>query len=153
MCSSIFFLETNENVSLSLYFMKYYPLYAILIQIIFFLTEGCEWKCITLLGLFIQLSALSGCNAGKVLVVPAYGSHWINMKTLIVELHSKDHNITVVQGSRSWYIEDQSPLYTSITVDSGKAWRWLYSKLSPPFTPDLETRKIVLERNGTCWRV
>ncbi len=42
------------------------------------------------------------------------------MKTLIVELHSKDHNITVVRGSRRWYIEDQSPLYTSITVDTGK---------------------------------
>ncbi len=74
----------------------------------------------TLLGLFIQLSALSGCNAGKVLVVPADGSHWINMKILIVELHSKGHNITVVRGSSSWYIEEQSPLYTSITVDTGK---------------------------------
>uniref|UniRef100_A0A671P1I8 Uncharacterized protein n=1 Tax=Sinocyclocheilus anshuiensis TaxID=1608454 RepID=A0A671P1I8_9TELE len=64
----------------------------------------------TLLGLFILLSALSGCNAGKVLVVPADGSHWINMKVLIVELHSKGHNITM----------EQSPLYTSITVDTGK---------------------------------
>uniref|UniRef100_A0A8C1IM52 UDP-glucuronosyltransferase n=1 Tax=Cyprinus carpio TaxID=7962 RepID=A0A8C1IM52_CYPCA len=74
----------------------------------------------SLLGLFILLSALSGCNAGKVLVVPADGSHWINMKVLIVELHSKGHNITVVRGSRSWYIEEKSPLYTSITVDTGK---------------------------------
>ncbi|XP_067236296.1 UDP-glucuronosyltransferase 2A1-like isoform X2 [Chanodichthys erythropterus] len=73
-----------------------------------------------LLGLFILLSALSRSYAGKVLVVPADGSHWINMKVLIVELHSKGHNITVVRGSSSWYIEEKSPLYTSITVDTGE---------------------------------
>ncbi|XP_067236177.1 UDP-glucuronosyltransferase 2C1-like isoform X1 [Chanodichthys erythropterus] len=74
----------------------------------------------SLLGLFILLSALSRSYAGKVLVVPADGSHWINMKVLIVELHSKGHNITVVRGSFSWYIEEKSPLYTSITVDTGE---------------------------------
>jgi len=46
----------------------------------------------TILGLFILLSALSRSYAGKVLVVPVDGSHWINMKVLIVELHSKGHN-------------------------------------------------------------
>uniref|UniRef100_A0A8C1SZN1 UDP-glucuronosyltransferase n=1 Tax=Cyprinus carpio TaxID=7962 RepID=A0A8C1SZN1_CYPCA len=74
----------------------------------------------TLLGLFILFSALSSSYAGKVLVVPADGSHWINMKILIVELHAKGHNITVVRGSSSWYITEQSPLYTSITVDTGE---------------------------------
>uniref|UniRef100_A0A8C2C5Z2 UDP-glucuronosyltransferase n=1 Tax=Cyprinus carpio TaxID=7962 RepID=A0A8C2C5Z2_CYPCA len=74
----------------------------------------------TLLGLFVLLSALSGSYCGKVLVVPADGSHWINMKVLIVELHSKGHNITVVRGSNSWYIEEESPFYTSITVDIGE---------------------------------
>uniref|UniRef100_A0A671R1L1 Erythromycin biosynthesis protein CIII-like C-terminal domain-containing protein n=1 Tax=Sinocyclocheilus anshuiensis TaxID=1608454 RepID=A0A671R1L1_9TELE len=74
----------------------------------------------TLLGLFVLLSALSGSYCGKVLVVPADGSHWINMKVLIVELHSKGHNITVVRGSNSWYIEEESPYYTSITVDIGE---------------------------------
>ncbi|XP_048014309.1 UDP-glucuronosyltransferase 2A3-like isoform X2 [Megalobrama amblycephala] len=73
-----------------------------------------------LLGLFILLSALSRSYAGKVLVFPAEASHWINMKVLIVELHSKGHNITVVRGSFSWYIEEKSPLYTSITVDTGE---------------------------------
>ncbi|XP_052399442.1 UDP-glucuronosyltransferase 2A3-like isoform X1 [Carassius gibelio] len=74
----------------------------------------------TLLGLFVLLSALSGSYCGKVLVVPADGSHWINMKVLIVELRSKGHNITVVRGSSSWYIEEESPHYTSITVDTGE---------------------------------
>ncbi len=74
----------------------------------------------TLLGLFILSSVLSSSYAGKVLVVPVDGSHWINMKILIVELHAKGHNITVVRGSSSWYIKEQSPLYTSITVDTGE---------------------------------
>ncbi|KAK9952414.1 hypothetical protein ABG768_018254 [Culter alburnus] len=87
----------------------------------------------SLLGLFILLSGLSGCYGGKVLVVPVDGSHWINMKVLIVELHSKGHNITVVRGSNSWYIEEESPLYTSITVDTGEFdsdfWIMLLSRL------------------------
>nr|XP_055048398.1 UDP-glucuronosyltransferase 2B31-like [Misgurnus anguillicaudatus] len=74
----------------------------------------------SLLKLFGLLSALSGSYGGKVLVFPAGGSHWINMKVLIVELHSKGHIFTVIRGSDSWYIEEQSPYYTSITVDIGK---------------------------------
>ncbi len=62
----------------------------------------------TLLGLFILSCVLSSSYAGKVLVVPVDGSHWINMKILIVELHAKGHNITVVRGSSSWYIKEQS---------------------------------------------
>ncbi|XP_056308171.1 UDP-glucuronosyltransferase 2A1-like [Danio aesculapii] len=72
------------------------------------------------LGLFILLCALSRSYASKLLVVPVEGSHWVNMKVLIVELHSRGHSITVVRGSSSWYIEEQSPLYTSITVDNGE---------------------------------
>ncbi|XP_050955664.1 UDP-glucuronosyltransferase 2A3-like [Labeo rohita] len=87
----------------------------------------------TLLGLFVLFSALSGSYCGKVLVVPADGSHWINMKVLIVELHSKGHNITVIRGSNSWYIEEESPYYTSITVDIGEFdsdfWLTLLPKL------------------------
>ncbi|NP_001170962.2 UDP glucuronosyltransferase 5 family, polypeptide A3 precursor [Danio rerio] len=73
----------------------------------------------THLGLFLLLCVLSRSYAGKLLVVPVDGSHWVNMKVLIVELHSRGHSITVVRGSSSWYIEEQSPLYTSITVDNG----------------------------------
>ncbi|XP_051978854.1 UDP-glucuronosyltransferase 2A3-like [Xyrauchen texanus] len=74
----------------------------------------------TLLSLFILLSALSGYYCGKVLVVPVDGSHWINMKVLIVELNAKGHNITVIRGSSSWYIKEKSSYYTSITVDTGE---------------------------------
>ncbi|XP_065148058.1 UDP-glucuronosyltransferase 2A2-like [Paramisgurnus dabryanus] len=70
--------------------------------------------------LFGLLSALSGSYGGNILVVPVDGSHWVNMKILILELHSKGHSFTVIRGSSSWYIEEQSPYYTSITVDTGK---------------------------------
>ncbi|TRY89847.1 hypothetical protein DNTS_011092 [Danionella cerebrum] len=73
-----------------------------------------------LLGVLILFCSLPRSLGGKLLVVPVDGSHWINMKVLIVELHSKGHDVTVVRGSSSWYIEEHSPLYTSITVDIGE---------------------------------
>ncbi|KAK7913466.1 hypothetical protein WMY93_013677 [Mugilogobius chulae] len=56
-------------------------------------------------------------HGGKVLVFPVDGSHWVNMKILIEELHSRHHQITVVRSNDSWYIKENSPLYTSLTVD------------------------------------
>ncbi|CAJ1056442.1 UDP-glucuronosyltransferase 2C1-like isoform X1 [Xyrichtys novacula] len=68
---------------------------------------------ITLALLVIQLSSASG---GKILVFPLDGSHWVNMKVLVEELHAKGHEVTVVRTSDSWYITEKSPLYTSITL-------------------------------------
>ncbi|KAM9352649.1 UDP-glucuronosyltransferase 2C1-like [Symphorus nematophorus] len=65
--------------------------------------------------LFIQLSSASG---GKILVFPLDGSHWVNMKVLIEELHARGHEVTVVRASDSWYISEKSPLYTSVTLNS-----------------------------------
>ncbi|XP_067236180.1 UDP-glucuronosyltransferase 2A3-like isoform X2 [Chanodichthys erythropterus] len=62
------------------------------------------------------------------------------MKVLIVELHSKGHNITVVRGSFSWYIEEKSPLYTSITVDTGE----LDNDFTERFLPQL----LKMQRQG-----
>ncbi|XP_054588913.1 UDP-glucuronosyltransferase 2C1 [Nothobranchius furzeri] len=63
--------------------------------------------------LFMQTSSSSG---GKILVFPLDGSHWVNMKVLIEELHSRGHQITVLRPSDSWYVEETSPFYTSITL-------------------------------------
>ncbi|MEQ2315303.1 hypothetical protein AMECASPLE_020933 [Ameca splendens] len=60
------------------------------------------------------------CDAGNILVYPLDGSHWINMKILLEELHTRGHNITIIRASSSWYIPEKSPLYTSITVEMGK---------------------------------
>ena len=77
---------------------------------------------ITLLFLF-----LSSSHAGKVLLFPVDGSHWINMKVIVEELLSRGHNITVVRSSDSWYIKESS-LYTSITIDTGGGFDEDFSK-------------------------
>lgn len=51
-------------------------------------------------------------------MVPVDGSHWLNMKLLLEELHARGHNLTVIRTSRSWYIPEKSDLYTSITVET-----------------------------------
>nr|XP_043899007.1 UDP-glucuronosyltransferase 2C1-like [Solea senegalensis] len=55
------------------------------------------------------------CDGGNILVFPADGSHWINMKILLEELHARGHTMTVIRASTSWYIPEKSPLFTSIT--------------------------------------
>ena len=47
---------------------------------------------------------------------PVDGSHWINMKILLEELHARGHSLTVIRAETSWYIPEKSPLYTSITI-------------------------------------
>lgn len=56
------------------------------------------------------------CYGGKILVFPVDGSHWVNMKILLEELHAKGHNLTVLRSSTSWYIPEKSDLFTAITV-------------------------------------
>uniref|UniRef100_A0A672GH11 UDP-glucuronosyltransferase n=1 Tax=Salarias fasciatus TaxID=181472 RepID=A0A672GH11_SALFA len=51
------------------------------------------------------------------MVFPLDGSHWVNMKVILEDLHSRGHNLTVIRASNSWYIPEQSPLYTSISVE------------------------------------
>lgn len=72
-----------------------------------------QLSLITFALLLIQLSSASG---GKILVFPLDGSHWVNMKVLIEELHAKGHEVTVIRTSDSWYIKEKSPLYTSVTL-------------------------------------
>ncbi|CAJ1069448.1 UDP-glucuronosyltransferase 2A2-like [Xyrichtys novacula] len=55
-------------------------------------------------------------NGGKVLVVPVDGSHWVNMKVLIRELHSRGHNITVIWLQTSMFTDEDSNLYESINL-------------------------------------
>jgi len=56
------------------------------------------------------------CHGGKILVIPVDGSHWINMQIMIEALHTRGHTIDVIRASNSWYIKEESPLYTSITI-------------------------------------
>ncbi|XP_023122067.1 UDP-glucuronosyltransferase 1-2-like [Amphiprion ocellaris] len=74
---------------------------------------------------FLSLCLISippRCHGGNILVFPLDGSHWVNMKILLEELHARGHNLTVIREDNSWYIPEKSPLYTSITFDSKESF-------------------------------
>ncbi|XP_024118019.1 UDP-glucuronosyltransferase 1-2 [Oryzias melastigma] len=62
------------------------------------------------------------CSGGNILVYPVDGSHWINMKIILEELHARGHNITVIRASNSWYIKEKSSLYSSINLEMEEAF-------------------------------
>ncbi|XP_035237352.1 UDP glucuronosyltransferase 5 family, polypeptide E1 [Anguilla anguilla] len=68
--------------------------------------------------LLIGLCALCGeeSHAGRILVYPVDGSHWLNMDVLLRELHRRGHVLTVVRSSTSWYIPENSAHFSSVTV-------------------------------------
>ncbi|XP_054628202.1 UDP-glucuronosyltransferase 2B31-like [Dunckerocampus dactyliophorus] len=70
----------------------------------------------TLLALAVLLCASRCVTGGKILVFPVDGSHWINMKVLIEELHTRGHEITVIRHIDNWYIKPESNLYKAITL-------------------------------------
>ncbi|XP_077361855.1 UDP-glucuronosyltransferase 1-2-like [Festucalex cinctus] len=76
--------------------------------------------------LLLVLLALSGvplgCDGGNILVFPVDGSHWINMKVLLEELHQRGHQLTVIRASNSVYVPQSSPLYTAVTIDVAGRW-------------------------------
>lgn len=69
-----------------------------------------------LVGLRIMMLSPVYSSGSRILVVPVDGSHWINMKILLEELHARGHNITVLRSPKSWYIPQNSSIYTSIDV-------------------------------------
>uniref|UniRef100_A0A3Q4H4H0 UDP-glucuronosyltransferase n=1 Tax=Neolamprologus brichardi TaxID=32507 RepID=A0A3Q4H4H0_NEOBR len=76
----------------------------------------CACGMLIFLSLFL-ISFTPHCNGGNILVVPVDGSHWVNLKILLEELHARGHNLTVIRPSTSWYISEKSDLYTSITIE------------------------------------
>uniref|UniRef100_A0A3B1JLH7 Uncharacterized protein n=1 Tax=Astyanax mexicanus TaxID=7994 RepID=A0A3B1JLH7_ASTMX len=75
-----------------------------------------EVCCLLLVSTLFFTFCLPSAMAGKVLVFPVDGSHWINMKIIIEELHARGHKVTVVRTATSWYVKEESPHYKSITV-------------------------------------
>ncbi|XP_077447623.1 UDP-glucuronosyltransferase 1A5-like [Stigmatopora argus] len=70
-----------------------------------------------------------GTEGGNILVFPVDGSHWINMKVLMEELHQRGHRLTVIRASNSIYVSQSSPLYTSITIDVEGGWEEFFQFL------------------------
>ncbi|CAN9501851.1 unnamed protein product [Ophioblennius macclurei] len=68
-------------------------------------------------GLFVVFSlCLVSCDGGNILVFPVDGSHWVNMKVLLEELHARGHSLTVIRAANSWYIPEKSSLYEAMTI-------------------------------------
>ncbi|XP_027764730.1 UDP-glucuronosyltransferase 1-1-like [Empidonax traillii] len=55
--------------------------------------------------LVVLLSLLGLAAAGKLLVVPADGSHWLSMREVLDVLHQKGHEIVVVAPAATLYIK------------------------------------------------
>ncbi|KAJ8247946.1 hypothetical protein GJAV_G00252400 [Gymnothorax javanicus] len=65
----------------------------------------------------VMFFTLAIVHGGKVLVFPLDGSHWVNMRVLVEELHLRGHKVSVVRAADSWYIKEKSPYYTSIAIN------------------------------------
>lgn len=88
------------------------------------------------------------CDGRKVLVYPVDGSHWLNMKILVEELHSRGHQITVLRSSTSWYVSEFSPHYTSITIYQEQS----QNIESQDFMTSFLKRSIeIRRRQGSLW--
>ncbi|XP_042351242.1 UDP-glucuronosyltransferase 2A2-like [Plectropomus leopardus] len=86
------------------------------------------------------LCSLPSADGGKVLVVPVDGSHWVNMKVFIHELHSRGHSVTVLRPKYSWYIEAESHLYQSINLGD-------VTEFDPNIMSYFTTRMLQLRRD------
>ncbi|XP_035855185.1 UDP-glucuronosyltransferase 2A1-like isoform X1 [Sander lucioperca] len=84
-------------------------------------------------------------SGGKVLVYPVDGSHWVNMKVIIEELHSRGHQVSVVRSSGSWYIKETSPFYSSITLN-------IDSEFDEDFITTFVAQLLEIQREGkSAW--
>ncbi|XP_037553489.1 UDP-glucuronosyltransferase 2A2-like [Nematolebias whitei] len=67
--------------------------------------------------IYFLLVVAPRAHTGKVLVFPHDGSHWVNMRVLVEELHLQGHAVTVIRAADSWYISETSPHYEAVTVN------------------------------------
>ncbi|KAJ8389281.1 hypothetical protein AAFF_G00121460 [Aldrovandia affinis] len=103
---------------------------------------GVCMKSLLLTTFCLFLFSPGGCHGGKILVVPVDGSHWVNMEILLKELHSRDHQLTVVRSKSSWYIQESSPHYTSVNV------KMMEDEVDLSFYDELLRRTLDIRRMG-----
>ncbi|XP_059192108.1 UDP-glucuronosyltransferase 2C1-like [Centropristis striata] len=106
-----------------------------------------KWPHSSLIGLTLLFLQLNSSSGGRVLVFPLDGSHWINMKVIVEELHAKGHEVTVIRPSDSWYISEKSPLYTVVSVPSPGGFEQSYFEAF--LSRQLEIR--LQGRNASFW--
>ncbi|MCI4393460.1 hypothetical protein PGIGA_G00157800 [Pangasianodon gigas] len=95
-------------------------------------------------GLVLLTMVVASVYTGNILVFPVDGSHWVNMKILIEALHAKGHNVTVIRPSDSWYIEEKSLFYTSITLP-------IKGNFDQEFFQSVIIRLLEIKREGSMW--
>ncbi|XP_056676119.1 UDP-glucuronosyltransferase 1A7-like isoform X7 [Monodelphis domestica] len=59
------------------------------------------WSCLLLFGGLAE--------AGKLLVVPMDGSHWLSMREVVKELHRRGHEVVMVIPEVSWRLGESTP--------------------------------------------
>ena len=81
---------------------------------------GLQLRWQVLAGLLLCLCAGRWAEAGKVLVVPMEGSHWLSMREAVRELHARGHQVVVVAPEVSVHIkaEDFFTMKTYATPDT-----------------------------------
>ncbi|XP_058485403.1 UDP-glucuronosyltransferase 2A2-like [Solea solea] len=102
---------------------------------------------LSLISLSVSLLAaiIPAARGGNVLVFPHDGSHWVNMKVLVEELHSRGHAVTVIRVTDSWYISETSPNYNTVTLDIAAGFNEDFYRL-------LVSEVIKIKRNkGSMW--
>ncbi|XP_041035502.1 UDP-glucuronosyltransferase 2A1-like [Carcharodon carcharias] len=76
------------------------------------------------------------------------GSHWINMRALLVELRGRGHEVTVLRSSSSLYIAEEPGLFHSITVPAaGKSGILEDSEMVSRFVQEM----LEIHRGGPTW--
>ncbi|CAB1336648.1 unnamed protein product [Coregonus sp. 'balchen'] len=106
-------------------------------------------SCVALVPVLLLLSSLQpSSEAGRVLVYPVDGSHWLNMRILVEALHTQGHQVTILRSSTSWYVAEHSPHYTSITVPQSQP----QNIESQDFMADFLKRSLEIQRGeGSPW--
>nr|XP_032817145.1 UDP-glucuronosyltransferase 2C1-like [Petromyzon marinus]XP_032817146.1 UDP-glucuronosyltransferase 2C1-like [Petromyzon marinus] len=113
--------------------------------------RGYAWQLPTLLLPLLLLlppspwSPSATAEAARILAVPVDGSHWMGMKTLLLELTRRGHSITVLRSSTTLFVDETSddfhienvqiPAKTVITREEGLAMaeRWILDvAFAPP---------------------
>ncbi|XP_018943136.1 UDP glucuronosyltransferase 5 family, polypeptide G2 [Cyprinus carpio] len=82
----------------------------------------CGYISLIFLWTSLLLSLPCGYNGDKILVFPVDGSHWVNMEVLVKKLHSHGHELSVIRLTDTWFIQENSPYYSSITVKLKKKY-------------------------------
>ncbi|NXS61028.1 UD11 glucuronosyltransferase, partial [Brachypteracias leptosomus] len=100
-------------------------------------------------GVLVFLSLLCWVDGGKLLVVPMDGSHWLSMRSLLLTLSQKEHEIVVVAPEVNLNVE-ASEYYTLKTYPVSLTRGELGARMRS-FAKDLFERRPFLQRITTLY--